>query len=85
MLVRLLILGKVAAASGLAQTEGLAALGQVLRGPLEGGSSGYPRAWWRKGQILLSLGREDEARRAADEALKLDPRHSGARQQLEPP
>ena len=72
-------LGKVAAASGLHRPEGLAALDQVLREPLEGGSAGAPGAWWRQGQILRDLGRSDEARRAAQEALKLDPRHRGAR------
>jgi tetratricopeptide (TPR) repeat protein len=76
-------LGKVAAASGLHRPEGLAALDQVLREPLEGGSSGYPGAWWRKGQILLALGRKDEARKAAQEALKLDPRHRGAKELME--
>ncbi|NWJ42147.1 MAG: tetratricopeptide repeat protein [Geothrix sp.] len=76
-------LGKVAAASGLHRTEGLATLDQVLREPLEGGSSGYPGAWWRRGQILQGLGRKDEARRSAQEALKLDPRHRGARELLE--
>ena len=73
-------LGKVAAVSGLHRTEGLAALDQVLREPLEGGSAGLPGAWWRKGQILRDLGRSDEARRAAQETLKLDPRHRGARE-----
>ncbi len=75
-------LGKVAAASGLHQKEGLISLEQVLREPLEGGSSGYPGAWWRKGQILLALGRKDEAKRAAQEALKLDPKHRGAKELL---
>ena len=75
-------LGKVAAASGLHRPEGLVALEQVLREPLEGGSSGYPGAWWRKGQILQDLGRKDEARKAAQEALKLDSRHRGARELL---
>ena len=56
-------LGKVAAVSGLHRPEGLAALDQVLREPLEGGAAGYPGAWWRKGQILQALGRKDEARR----------------------
>ena len=74
--------GKVAAASGLHRPEGLTALEQVLREPLEGGSSGYPGAWWRKGQILRDLGRKDEARHAAQEALKLDPKHRGARELL---
>ncbi len=72
--------GKVAAASGLHRPEGLTALDQVLREPLEGGSSGTPGAWWRKGQILRDLGRRDEARRAAQEALRLDPKHRGARE-----
>ncbi len=76
-------LGKVAAVSGLHRAEGLAALDQVLREPLEGGSSGYPGAWWRKGQILRDLGRKEEARKAAQEALKLDSRHRGARALLE--
>jgi len=76
-------MGKVAAISGLHRPEGLVALDQVLREPLEGGSSGYPGAWWRKGQILQALGRLDEARHAAQEALKLDPMHRGARQLLE--
>lgn len=76
-------LGKVAAVSGLHRQEGLVALDQVLREPLEGGSSGYPGAWWRKGQILQALGRKEEARRAAQEALKLDPKHRGARELVE--
>ncbi|GLH66085.1 tetratricopeptide repeat protein [Geothrix edaphica] len=76
-------LGKVAAVSGLHRPEGLAALDQALREPLEGGSSGYPGAWWRKGQILQGLGRKDEARLAAQESLKLDPKHRGARELLE--
>ena len=76
-------LGKVAAVSGLHRPEGLAALDQVLREPLEGGSSGYPGAWWRKGQILRDLGRKDEARKAAQGALKLDPKHRGARELMD--
>ena len=76
-------LGKVAARSGQHLQEGLAALDQVLREPLEGGSAGYPGAWWRKGQILQALGRIPEARQAAEEALKLDPKHRGAEELLE--
>jgi hypothetical protein len=74
------MLGKVAANRGLHRPEGLAALDQVLREPLEGGSSGTPGAWWRKGQILCDLGGRDEARQAAQESLKLDPKHRGARE-----
>jgi tetratricopeptide (TPR) repeat protein len=76
-------LGKIAAKSGLHRTEGLAALDQVLKEPLEGGSSGYGGAWWRRGQILKDLGRKDEARKAAQEALRLDPRHRGARELMD--
>ena len=76
-------LGKLAARSGLHREEGLAFLDQVLREPLEGGSAGYPGAWWRKGQILKDLGRKQEAKAAAWEALKLDPKHPGARKLME--
>ncbi len=76
-------LGKVAASGHVHQQEGLAALEQVLREPLEGGSSGYPGAWWRRGQILRDLGRPDEARRAAAETLKLDPKHRGAKELMD--
>jgi len=73
-------LGKIAAKSGLHRAEGLAALDQVLKEPLEGGSAGYVGAWWRRGQILKDLGRKDEAKKAAQEALRLDPKHRGANQ-----
>ncbi len=76
-------LGKVAARSGQHLPEGLAALDQVLREPLEGGSAGYAGAWWRKGQVLQALGRKGEARQAAQQALKIDPKHRGAQELLE--
>lgn len=76
-------LGKVAARSSQHLPEGLAALDQVLREPLEGGSAGYAGAWWRKGQILQALGRPDEARAAAREALRIDPNHRGAKDLLD--
>jgi tetratricopeptide (TPR) repeat protein len=76
-------LGKLAARSGLHREEGLALLDQVVREPLEGGSGGYPSAHWRRGQILKDLGRKVEAKAAAQEALKLDPKHPGARKLLE--
>jgi tetratricopeptide (TPR) repeat protein len=71
-------LGKIAAKSGLHREEGLSALDQVVKEPLEGGSGGYASAHWRRGQILRDLGRKDEARAAAQAALRLDPRHRGA-------
>lgn len=70
----------MAAANRLHRTEGLAVLDQVHHETLARICSG---AWWRKEQILLSLDCKDEARRGAEEALKLDPGHSGARQLLE--
>jgi len=72
-------LGKIAARAHIHQQEGLAYLDQVLREPLEGGTGGHAAAWWRKGQILQKLGRNDEARTAAARALKLDPGHKGAK------
>jgi tetratricopeptide (TPR) repeat protein len=72
-------MGKVAAASGQHRAEALAALDQVLREPLEGGAAGLPGAWWRRGQILRDLGRVNEARQSAQAALRLDPKHRGAR------
>lgn len=76
-------LGKLSARTGLHRAEGLAYLDQVLKEPLEGGSGGYPAAHWRKAQILKDLGRKDDARAAAREALKLDPKHRGAQKVLE--
>jgi tetratricopeptide (TPR) repeat protein len=71
-------LGKLAARSGLHREEGLAFLDQAIREPMEGGSTGYPGAHWRRGQILKDLGRKTEARAAAEAALKLDSKHRGA-------
>jgi len=76
-------LGKIAARSGLHRQEGLTYLDQVTTQPLEGGTAGYPGAWWRKAQILKDLGRKDEARAAARKALTYDPNHPGAKKLLE--
>jgi tetratricopeptide (TPR) repeat protein len=75
-------LGKVAARTGLHPDEGLAALDHVLKEPLEGGSGGYPAAHWRRAQILKDQGKTDLARQAAQAALKLDPKHPGAKRLL---
>jgi len=76
-------LGKIAARSGKHLEEGLGALDQVLREPLEGGSGGYGTAHWRRGQVLRALGRKDEARAAAQAALRLDPKDTKAKRLLE--
>jgi tetratricopeptide (TPR) repeat protein len=75
-------LGKIAARSGRHLEEGLAALDQVLREPLEGGTGGYGTAHWRRGQVLKDLGRKAEARAAAQAALALDPKDSKAQRLL---
>ena len=71
-------LGKIAARSGRHLEAGLAMLDQVLREPLEGGTGGYGSAHWRRGQILQRLGRKDEARAAAQAALRIDPKDNKA-------
>jgi tetratricopeptide (TPR) repeat protein len=76
-------MGKVAARCGVHREEGLAALDQVLREPLEGRSGGYGTAHWRKGQILRDLGRKAEACTEARKALALDPKDSKAARLLE--
>jgi tetratricopeptide (TPR) repeat protein len=76
-------LGKIAARSGVHREEGLAALDQVLKEPLEGGSGGYAAAHWRRGQVLRDLGRKDEARAAAQAALRIDPKDNKAKKLLE--
>lgn len=76
-------LGKLAARSEGHKAEGLAYLDQVVREPLEGGSGGYAAAHWRRGQILKDLGRPTESRAAAQQALKFDPAHPGAKRLLD--
>ncbi|MDR3671512.1 MAG: tetratricopeptide repeat protein [Holophaga sp.] len=75
-------LGKIAALSGRHLEAGLAALDQVLREPLEGGTGGYGSAHWRRGQVLKYMGRKAEARAAAEAALRLDPKDSKAQRLL---
>ncbi len=76
-------LGKIAARAGIHREEGLAYLDQVLKEPLEGGTGGIATVQWRRGQILKDLNRPDEARAAAQSALKADPRHPGAKRLIE--
>ena len=76
-------LGKIAARAGIHREEGLALLDQALKEPLEGGTGGIATVQWRRGQILKDLNRKDEARTAAQAALKADPKHPGARRLLE--
>ncbi len=71
-------LGKISARSGLHREEGLAALDGLRSDPLEGGTGGLAAVHWRRGQILKDLGRLEAAKAAAQEALRVDPRHPGA-------
>lgn len=71
-------LGKITARTGVHLPEGLAALDQVLKEPLEGGSGGYATAHWRRGQVLKAMGRKEEAKAAARAALALDPKDGKA-------
>jgi tetratricopeptide (TPR) repeat protein len=75
-------LGKVAARTGLFLEEGLKFLEQAAIEPLEGGTGGYASVHWRRGQVLRALGRNDEARAAAQKALEFDSNHNGARELL---
>ncbi|MDR2560783.1 MAG: tetratricopeptide repeat protein [Holophagales bacterium] len=75
-------LGKVSARTGLFLEEGLKYLEQAASEPLEGGTGGYASVHWRRGQVLRSLGRIEEARTAAQKALEYDSRHNGARELL---
>jgi tetratricopeptide (TPR) repeat protein len=72
-------LGKISARFGVHLEEGLKCLDQVLKEPLEGGSGGYGTAHWRRGQVLKAMGRKEEARAAAQAALRLDPKDTKAK------
>ncbi len=76
-------LGKIAARAGIHREEGLAYLDQALKEPLEGGTGGIATVQWRRGQILKDLNRREEARQAAQAALRADPNHPGARRLLD--
>lgn len=75
-------LGKIAARSGLHLEQGLEQLSRVVAEPLEGGTGGHANAYWRRAQVLKSLGRLPEARKDAQAALSRDPNHSGAKRLL---
>ncbi len=75
-------MGKVAARAGIHREEGLAALDACLKESLEGGVGGYQNVHWRRAQVLNALGRTQEARGAAQEALRIDSNHPGVRRFL---
>jgi tetratricopeptide (TPR) repeat protein len=75
-------LGKIAARSNLHLEQGLEHLNRVVAEPLEGGTGGHANAYWRRAQVLKSLGRLPEARKDVQAALSRDPNHSGAKRLL---
>jgi tetratricopeptide (TPR) repeat protein len=75
-------LGKVAARTGINKLEGMAFLDQAAKGPMEGGTGGYASVHWRRGQIFQALGQNEQAREAAQRALRFDSRHRGAKELL---
>ena len=77
-----LTLGKISAKSGLHRESGLGHLDIALNGPLEGGSGGYATVWWRKGQILRDLNRDEDARLAVLNALEIEPKHPASNRLL---
>ncbi len=76
-------LGKIAARASIHREEGLVFLDQALFEPLEGGTGGVATVQWRRGQILKDLNRHDEAKTAAQAALRADAKHPGARRLLD--
>ncbi|GAB3730334.1 hypothetical protein GCM10028794_05550 [Silanimonas algicola] len=78
-------LGRLAAISGQFLDEGSAALERYLDGGLARGEND-PRdtaAWWRLGQIEAKQGDTAAARIAFQTAVRLDPRNSEAKKDLE--
>jgi predicted RNA polymerase sigma factor len=75
-------LGKVAARTGVNKQEGMAFLDQAAREPIEGGTGGYASVHWRRGQIFQALGQNEQAREAAQRALRFDSQHRGAKELL---
>lgn len=74
--------GRLAALSGKELERGAAALDQFLAGEPPTERPTWADAHWRKGQILARLGKKAEARAEHQVALKLDPGHKGAKDEL---
>lgn len=67
-------LGRTAALSGQRLDDGLAAMRRFLALPPEENTPSPSGAWYRIGDLHAHAGRKDEARRAYEQALKLDPK-----------
>ena len=74
---------KIASRTGLHLSEALVLIREALQSPIEGGSGGREGAYVRQGQILQRLGKSTEAKRSFEQALRINPRHRGAKEGLE--
>ncbi|MEO6325296.1 MAG: tetratricopeptide repeat protein [Thermoanaerobaculia bacterium] len=75
-------LGKLASVRGQQLEEGLQSLDEFLKTPTKPIGPTWADARYRKGLILLKLGRRDEARAEFQIAVKLNPSHPGATKEL---
>jgi tetratricopeptide (TPR) repeat protein len=75
------LLGRVAQLSGTQLEKGLASFDRFLELAREGRPS-RADGLWRKGQLLEKLGRKPEAVAALREALRSEPEHKGAREDI---
>jgi len=71
-------LGRVLQLEGADPDAALAHFERYLAGPAPPGGPTHADAWFRKGEVLLQLGRKAEAVAAFEAALELAPGHRGA-------
>lgn len=71
-------LGRLLQVEGADPKGALAYFERYLAGPPTPGGPTYADAWFRKGEVLLAMGRGPEAISAFESALKLAPGHRGA-------
>jgi tetratricopeptide (TPR) repeat protein len=71
-------LGRVLQVEGADLQRAVGLFDRYLAGPAKLGGPTHADAWFRKGEILLNLGRKPEAISAFESALKLAPDHRGA-------
>jgi tetratricopeptide (TPR) repeat protein len=75
-------LGRLLQAQGTGLQKALALFDQYLAAPSPPGGPTHADAWFRKGEVLLKLGKKAEATVAFESALKLAPDHRAAAREL---